>query len=554
MFRATVAYGVACFAVLQIVEPIMHGLHWPDAVLSWVVAILAIGFPLVVAVAWIFDVRERREQSARDGSRLTLAAALACAGLAAAGLVYWYARRQPAPALAGPSIAVLPLVNLSSDKEQEYFSDGLSEELLNLLAQVPGLHVAARTSAFAFKGQNEDVRAIGEKLHVATLLEGSVRKAGAQIRITTQLINAADGYHLWSATYDRQLNDVFAVQDEIARAVVAALKLRLMPAPGTSERRTASPEAYNEYLLGRRFFHLNNIPAFGRAVDAYGKAVALDPGYAPAWAGLALARFWFGQEAESEEAVHRWLQLASEAADKAIAAGPDLPDGYLARGFIRINFQQDWDGAAADLDRAVQLGPDDADALTSRSSLYRTQGKMKEAIALLRRGVELDPLNARTWSGLGSALLFDGQTGPAREALNRSLEISPEQVYTAAWLGFTYLQDGRMQEAAAAFERSTHEVFRLAGAAAVECAQGHAAAGQKAIDALTAKYAHNAAYQIGTSYGFCGNADRAFEWLDRAYEHRDGGLAIVKKDPLLAKVRGDPRYAALLRKMKLPPD
>ena len=220
VFRALVGYGIFAFAVLQIIEPVMHGLHWPDAVLSYVVVALALGFPAVVGLAWIFDVNagriERTQPGALRGSRAALLLALVGLLAAAPGLIWYFALRRPAagqPSPApGPSIAVLPLVNLSSDKEQEYFSDGLSEELLNLLAKVPGLRVAARTSAFAFKGKNEDVSEIGQKLHVATVLEGSVRKAGDQIRITTQLINAADGFHLWSETYDRKLTDVFALQ------------------------------------------------------------------------------------------------------------------------------------------------------------------------------------------------------------------------------------------------------------------------------------------------------------------------------------------------------
>src|SRR5438477_10765799 len=203
VFRALIGYGIVAFAVLQIIEPVMHGLHWPDAVLSYVVVALAVGFPVVLMLAWIFDVNEGRiERTAGTPLRTGMALALAGIGLlvAAPGAIYYLVVRRTAPSStpAGPSVAVLPLVNLSSDKEQEYFSDGLSEELLNLLAKVPGLHVAARTSTFAFKGKNEDVATIGEKLHVATVLEGSVRKSGDQIRITTQLVNAADCYHLWS--------------------------------------------------------------------------------------------------------------------------------------------------------------------------------------------------------------------------------------------------------------------------------------------------------------------------------------------------------------------
>ena len=279
VFRALVSYGIAAFAVLQIIEPVMHGLHWSEAVLSYVVAGLAGGFPVVVALAWIFDVNSGRIERTAPGSlRGTRAGVIlsVIALLAASPIVVWYfvhrARSADSPGATaatapGPSIAVLPLVNLSSDKEQEYFSDGLSEELLNLLAKVPNLRVAARTSTFAFKGKNEDVSTIAQKLHVATVLEGSVRKAGDQIRITTQLVNASDGYHLWSETYDRRVTDVFAVQDEIAGAVVAALKMKLLHSPTSEERRTA-PEAYTQYLLGQQYFHRNNVEGFRKALEA----------------------------------------------------------------------------------------------------------------------------------------------------------------------------------------------------------------------------------------------------------------------------------------------
>jgi TolB-like protein/tetratricopeptide (TPR) repeat protein len=538
----------------------MHGLHWPDEVLSYVVVALALGFPVVVGLAWIFDVnagRIERTEGAPISARLVLL--LVGLGLLAAapGLVYYFVlRSRPAPPeSAGPSIAVLPLVNLSSDKEQEYFSDGLTEELLNLLAKVPGLRVAARTSTFAFKGKNEDVAVIAQKLHVANVLEGSVRKAGDQIRITTQLIKAGDGYHLWSETYDRKLTDVFAVQDEIAKAVVAALQLKLMQAPTSKDRRTASPEAYNQYLLGRQFFRRNNVDDFRRAMQAYEKAVALDPGYAPAWAGLALATFWVADSAESAAALAAGQDRAVEAANNAIARGPDLPDGYLARGFVRVPIQWDWEGSRADFQRALALRPDDPDTLSEyATAVLRPLAQLPEAIVALRKAAESDPLNARIWSALGNSLAMNGQRGPAREAFNRSLEISPDQSFTAYNLSLTFLVDGRPAAALVAAERSTNEVFRLAGAALAQHDLGHAKEAQQALDQLITRWGHGAAYQIAEVYAWRGEQDRAFEWLERAAKQRDGGMVNVKVDLLFRKLRGDARYVALLRKVNLPLD
>jgi TolB-like protein len=478
--------------------------------------------------------------------------------LAGAPGVVWYffIRARPAAvapaAEARPSIAVLPLVNLSSDKEQEYFSDGLSEELLNLLAKVPGLRVAARTSAFAFKGKNEDVGEIGRKLHVATILEGSVRRSGDQIRITAQLVNAADGYHLWSETYDRKLTDVFALQDEIARSVVAALKLKLLQSPSSQDRRTANTEAYNQYLLGRQFFLRNNVEGFRLAKQAYEKAVALDPGYAPAWAGLALATFWVADAAGSLAELTSGQERAVEAAEKAIAAGPDLPDGYLARGFVGVPIRWNFEGSRADFQRALSLRPDDSETLSEYASVVlRPLARLPEAIAALRKAAETDPLNPRIWSSLGNSLAMNGERALAREAFNRSLEISPDQSYTPYNLSLTYLFE---REPAAALEisrRSTNEVFRLAGAALAQHDLGREKEAQEALDQLIAHWGHGAAYQIAEIYAWRGDKDRALEWLERAVKQRDGGLVNVKVDPLLSKLRGDARYTAVLKKMNL---
>ena len=329
VFRALIGYGIAAFAVLQIVEPLIHGFHWPDEVLSYVVVALAAGFPIVVALAWIFDVKAGRLErtAAAAPQRGWLAPVLFGIGALAAtpGLIYYFVVRAPRPATAqgapGPSIAVLPLVNLSRDADQEYFADGLAEELLDLLAKVPGLRVAARTSAFSFKGKNEDVRAIAAKLQVATVLAGSVRKAGDQVRINTQLISASDGYNLWSETYDRKLTDVFAVQDDIARSVVAALRLKLVPAemPTSKGHRTADPEVYLQYLLGRQLISRSRRDTYLQAAVAFRKALSLDPSFAPAWAGLATAEFWIADSADSAHDVAEGQKRARAAAEKAVA-------------------------------------------------------------------------------------------------------------------------------------------------------------------------------------------------------------------------------------------
>lgn len=565
VFRVLVGYGIVAFAVLQIIEPLMHALHLPDSTLTYVVVALALGFPLAVVLAWAFDVNAGRIERtapvapARGPRGAPLAAILVGIGLLAAapGLGWYFLwRGRDRPAVRAPSIAVLPFANLSSDKEQEYFSDGLTEELLNLLARTPGLHVAARTSSFAFKGKSEDIGAIAERLHVANVLEGSVRKSGDQIRITSQLISAADGYHIWSQTYDRKLTDVFAVQDEIASSVVRALKLKLLEAPTSKDRRTVNPEAHNQYLLARQFFRRGSVDGYGRAVQAYEKAVQLDPAYAPAWAGLAEARFWVADSGESATAVAEGMKKALAAAERAIEEGGELADGFLARAILRAGVLWDWDGAGADLARARALrGTDDADILyVSVVARFRPMGRTREMIAALRKSCELDPLNPRAWSDLGAALMYDRDLAGAREAVARSLEISPEQARAPAILATTYLLEGKAAQALEASQRSTEPVRRALGKAFAEHSLGHAALAQQALAEVIARYGHFAAYQVGQVYAWRGEIDRAFEWLDKAAAYHDGGLNSMKTDPLLVRLRGDPRYAALLRKMHLPVD
>src|SRR6266478_39676 len=429
VFRALIGYGIAAFAVLQIIEPVMHGLHWSDAVLSYVIVALAAGFPVVVALAWIFDVKAGRIErtdptTGLRGTRLSLLVLGIGALAATPGLIYYFVLRQRPVVTASvpaPSIAALPFVNLSRDPDQEYFADGLGEELLNLLAKVPGLHVAGRTSSFAFKGKSEDLRSIGQKLNVATVLEGSVQKAGDRVRITIQLINAADGYHLWSESYDRKVTDVFAVQDEIAEAVVTALKPKLLPAqaPTSVQHRTPNPDVYTQYLLGRHFFNRATVDGYNRAASAYQKAIALDSKFAPAWAGLAHATYWIADSADSAAHIFEGQRRALEAAEKAVALAPDLAEAYVARGAIRSATRWDWTGAKADFERALALSPESADVLQDYS-LYvlRPLGKVQEGLAAARKAAALDPLNGRMWTTLASFLICLGQLDEARAALN----------------------------------------------------------------------------------------------------------------------------------------
>jgi TolB-like protein len=447
------------------------------------------------------------------------------------------------------SIAVLPFVNMSADKDQEYFSDGLTEELIDLLGQVPDLHVPARTSSFYFKGRNETITSVAQQLKVAHVLEGSVRKAGKLLRITAQLIRADNGYRLWSQIYDRDDADIFAVQDDIAKAVVKALQVKLAAGvQGTGSPGTTNIEAYNEYLLGRQFERSENLDSDRSAVEAYRKAVALDPDYAAAYAGLALVEANVADfTGHTEEIEHAVIDV-----DKAISLAPEEAGGYATRSTLRTVWLRDWQGAQADIEKALTLDPRSGDVQRQYASLLDTRGRLPEAISAEKLTTEFDPLSGKAWGFLGYLYTEAGDYVAADAAISRATQIQPSSAYFLTYLGMLRLLQGRPQEALELFRKVDQEGFRLTGIAMAEHTLGHARDSQQALDRLIAKHAQDGPYQVATVYGWRGETDLAFLWLDRAYKQRDGGLANIKTDPMLKSLHGDPRFKSFLSRMNIP--
>jgi TolB-like protein/Tfp pilus assembly protein PilF len=483
------------------------------------------------------------------------AAVIAIVSVAAALVVHFWSQSHkaaPPPAevtITDKSIAVLPFADMSEKKDQEYFSDGLSEELIDMLTKVPDLRVPARTSSFFFKGKAEDIATIAQKLRVAHVLEGSVRKAGTTMRVTAQLIRADNGYHLWSETYDRELNDVFKVQDEIAGAVVTALKLKLAPGQRVpTSHRTSVFEAYDHYLLGRQFFERGNPDGYRRAIEAYRKAIQLDPRYAAAYVELAVSEYFaadeFGETAGKQRAL--------AAAEKAIELAPEEAISYGARGYLRDRVNWDWTGAQADMEKALAIDSGDAETQAAYALVLDNFGRLPEAIAAAQKATELDPLSSRAWTRLGSLLIRNRQFVAAQEALRRALEIQPESTHAFIYLAELQLLEGKAIEALATFRKVDNEGFRLWGIAMAKHTLNHATESQQALDELIAKHTHGYSYEIAQVYGWRGEKDKAFEWLERSYQQREGDLVYIKDDELLAPLRGDPRHKALLRKMNLP--
>lgn len=458
----------------------------------------------------------------------------------------------PANPTAAPekSVAVLPFVDMSEKKDQEYFSDGLSEELLDLLAQIPDLKVAARTSSFFFKGKAEDVATIGAKLRVSHLLEGSVRKAGDTIRVTAQLIRADNGYHLWSKTYDRSIKDIFKVQDEIASAVVEALKGQLLSSHQLSSRyQTSNTEAYTQYLRGNEQRKLDVPDAVARARTAYQKAIELDPTYAPAYAGLSDAEWRMADMTSNDPATYA---RAGAAADKAIELAPGAPDGYWARGQLRFAYQRNWAGAQQDYERALQLDPSFDRAAADYAELQATLGHVPAAIAALQAFTVRDPLSGLARYKLAALFADQGDFDGARSAIRGLREIG--SVVRADELSATLaLLEGRPQQALEAFGGPTiRPAVRLLGIAKAEHDLGHADLSQAALNAGIQLSGEALAYQFAEVCAWNNDKDCAFRWLDRAFQLNDGGLIYIKHDRYMAHLRTDPRYTNLLKRLNLP--
>ena len=448
------------------------------------------------------------------------------------------------------SVAVLPFVDMSEKHDQEYFSDGLSEQLVDRLTNVPELRVPARTSSFYFKGKQTTIADIAKALSVAHVLEGSVRKSGNTLRITAQLIRVDNGYHVWSETYDRPLDDIFKIQDEITGAVVTALRVHMLPTqqPAAQENmRTENLEAYDQYLQGRQSFNQGNTAGYQRAVTAFRAATALDPNYGAAYADLAVAQFFLANATTDIPLYERALA----AAEKAVALAPGLAASYAARGFVRAVVRFDFAGAQVDLDKAVALDQNDAGVLHQSATLLAAFGNLPAAIAREENALALDPLSAEICMRLAFFVVANQQMAPARLLYAQALVIAPNSVRANFNLGELKLLENQPEQALAIFRQTELEIFSLAGQAEAEYSLGHLEVSRRILEQLITKHEMSSPYFISRVYAWRGEKDHAFEWLERAYVQRDPGLAWVAMDPRSRNLRGDARFSALLRKMKL---
>jgi TolB-like protein len=576
VIKVAAAYVIVGWLLLQVSDTLVPALHLPGWFHSGVAFILIIGFPIALIFAWAFEMtpegirKEKdvdREQSITPvtGQKLNLA----IMGLLILAVGYFAfdkfvldpgrdaaeieaalqgaAEVQPAVAESGEpdrSIAVLPFVNMSDDAGNEYFSDGLSEELLNLLAKVPELRVAARTSSFSFKGQNIEIPEIAERLGVANVLEGSVRKAGNQIRITAQLIKADDGFHLWSETYDRELDNIFQIQDDIAAAVVDSLKVTLLGEAPTSTE--TDPEAYRLYLEGQYFAYQRTPEALNRATDLFKRSVKIDTSYAPAWAELAYAYLW--SAGSGNMPIDEGNALADRAIEMALAADPDYGWTYYVNGISQNLNKFDFKKGIESYERAFELDPGNAMIRSTKAFTLAIQGNYEEAVSWMEDAVRVDPVIPELHTYLGGAYWSVNRFDDAIAAYRKALSLSPEYIGNRHRIARIQIQQGKLDEALETALSELDTIYRLTATSMAYFALGNIEASDEALAELIEKGSADAAYQIAQVYGMRDDADKAFEWLERAYQNRDSGAGNTMGDPSFFSLVDDPRFVAFLEK------
>jgi adenylate cyclase len=448
------------------------------------------------------------------------------------------------------SIAVLPFVNMSEDKANEFFSDGISEELLNLLAKAPQLKVAARTSSFSFKGKGMEIPEIARQLHVANVLEGSVRRSGDHLRITAQLVRAAEGYHLWSDTYDRKMDDIFKIQDEIAGEVVKELKVKLLGA--APKGRTTDPKAYALFLQARELGRQNTAEAFEKSDALFRQVLEIDPRYAPAWERL--ASNFFNKVSIGLMSNQEGFARAREAEQKALAIDAEYAPAHAGLGYIAMYGDNDPAGAARHFQRAIALDPTDLDVLRRAAIFLENLGRPEKALTLDEAVVRRDPVNLSALFNLGEDQRRAGRYDAAIASFRTLLSLSPNRGTAHAQLGMALMQKGDATAALAEIEQEKNEIWRMIGVPMAYCALGRKLDADAALNALIAKYEKDWSYNIAYVCAFCSDADKAFEWLDKAVAYQDPGLGDILTENLFDKIHSDPRWLPFLRKIGKAPD
>jgi TolB-like protein/Tfp pilus assembly protein PilF len=453
------------------------------------------------------------------------------------------------------SIAVLPFANMSGDAKQDYFSDGLSEELLNSLAAIRDLQVVARTSSFSFRGQDVDVAVVARKLNVGAVLEGSVRKDGSHVRITAELINALTGFQLWSQTYDRDLKSVLALQTEIATAVTKALQATLLSNAATSIEigGTQVPAAFDAYLRGKSLErgNLDKETALAR-IAAYSEAVRLDPKFAKAYVGLANAQNTYANNFSIDTGINAYFKQARAAAEQAVALAPELGEAHASVAYVLERGFLDFRGAMAEYERALELSPNDPEVLLRSGVYFATMGRTEAGLSAERRAVVLDQLNPVGYARLGVALTYAHQYRQAIEANQRALQFNPHDDAIRNYIGYDYLLLGEYGAAQPLCATSKPSWVGLLCLSILDDKQHRRAEAEAQLAAMKAAFGDSAAYQYAEVYAQWGDIPKALDWLDTAYRVPDPGIVTLRVDELIDPLRKQPRFQEIERRLQFP--
>ena len=572
VFRAAALYGTAAFVAIEGADLVFPRLAFPEWTVTLVVWLALVSFPVAVLLAWKYERTPEGLKSTDPAHTVELdaiaaqprrsrwpAGVAALVGIALLGLGAWWTLTRTGPgASTYDSIAVLPFTNLSEDPDNQYFSDGLAEELINALAGVEDLKVAGRTSSFALRDQNLDLRTIGDTLGVETVLEGSVRRSEDRVRISAQLIDAETGFHLWSEEYDRDITDIFLVQEELARSIVRAMLPRLGgDADELYRGGTSDVEAYDLYVAGRQKWYTRRIPLLWEAVDDFEAAVARDPEFALGWSGLADA---IDAIAYRDSRGQTLVPRAKSAAQRAVLLDPDLAEGWASWGVLASEADRDWTTAELALKRAIALKPSYAGARAWLGDMLRQQGRVKEAIEQQRMALELDPLSPVLHTTLGLSLSIAGRFDEARAQYEQAVATGDRSLVHSAFLlwgaqmGLPGEEIGdHAVSLARVMDAGDPEVARVLGPALAEADADDVliSAARDAVATLIADSVFTLR-QIAVLYTGLGDHETALEWLEASAAEGDLSLGVVGTDPALDPLRDDPRMQRLMDELGLP--
>ena len=566
VYKVAVAYIVGGWALAQGLAQVLPVFSVSNWVIQLIVLLIILGLPVALGLAWAFELTPEGLKRTEDVDETAAAAhkkrawiyVVIVGALVSVGLFFLgrYSAINTAPRqseaatrIQQKSIAVLPLINESGDPKDEYFSDGLSEELIAALAQISGLKVIGRSSSFRFKDRKEEPKMIGQKLGVSTLLDGTVRKQGDRVRIVAALVNAADGIQLWTRTFDRQLKDIFAVQEEIARAVADSLKVTLLGSDTAQRGAPTNMEAHNAYLQGH--FHLirRNVEDFRKAIEYYDQAIQLDPNYALAYAERAEALAFMGDLIGQRTTAY---PKARTDAEKAVAIAPDLAEARAALGWVRFLAEWRFAEGLAELKRAKELSPANPNANDLLARIIVYLGRFADAERQAREAMELDPLSTVTQGNLARVLFYAGKLDEADAVARKAAELQPSGAGSHRFQVLIAAQRGDGEAALREAQLEPDPGFRRFELAVAHYVRGDREAADAALADLIANARGGFAYQIAEIYALRGEKDKAFEWLQIAFDDRDAGMLGLLADPLLRGLRDDARYKNLLAKVGLP--